>query len=955
MNLFELFAKVSLNTDEYDRGVSKVAKSGESLSGKLKSGLATAGKAAAHGIGMIAGAAGTAGGALLALEGSTEEYRVAQGKLNTAFDAAGMSADVAQQAYRGFYEILGDTDTATEASQLLSNLVKSEEDVAKWTDIAAGVYGTFGDALPIEGLIESANETAKVGQVTGSLADALNWGALATETFGVALKANTKENEEWNKAVTEAKSAEDFFNLALQDCSTEAERNELIMQALSKGYMDATYSFYDMNSAVIMSRRNQALLDETLAKLGETVSNVKNRLLSDFLPGISKVVDAFADMINGVSGADQAFVDAISSLVSKLTEKLPEFIDFGVKIIKAIVSGVSQSLPVLVETLLPALIDMAVTLLEEFVAVLPDILSAIAKALPQVVTVIFEAIPSILPALIEAVGVLITSLMAAVPQMITAAFQASPIAATIASLIGGLKLAGSFSGLIKSVTGVVSSLSGLSGAFSTVLGVVKGAAGAFSGLFSILAANPIALVIAAVAALVAGIIHLWNTNEGFRDAVGAIWEAIKGFFVSAKDAIVSAWNTVADFFKGVWEGIKEAFSDVAEFFGGVFSAAWEAIKNAWGAAVDFFRGIWEGIKEAFSTVAEVLGGFFSAAWDAIKSVWSTVTGFFTQIAEGVKAIFSAVAEALIGFFSAAWEGIKTAWSAAVDFFKGVWEGIKAVFSVVAEVLGGFFKKAWEAIKSVWSTVVGFFKEVWEGIKTTFSAVVDTLSGFFKKAWEKIKSVWSTVVGFFKGVWDGIKNVFASVAGFFKEKFQAAVNSIKDAWTGITDFFKGIWEKIKGVFADVWSHFKEIGGNIVRGLWEGIQGLAGWLWDKVSGWASSIWDGVKSVFHINSPSKKFYWIGEMLVKGMTSAIDEKGEQAVKAASAWSDDILSASSLSTPTYDLGVAQYDAGPQGQAAGPGKRGGDTYVTINSPVAVDPVQAAREWRKTTQRLAMSL
>lgn len=163
MNLFELFAKVSLDTTDYDREVGNVTKSGQSLGSKLKSGLATAGSIAAKGIGLVAGAATAAGGALLALEANTEEYRVAQGKLNTAFEAAGMSADAAQEAYTGFYKILGDTDTATEASQLLAKLAENEEDVATWTNIAAGVYGTFGDSLPIEGLIEASNETAKVG------------------------------------------------------------------------------------------------------------------------------------------------------------------------------------------------------------------------------------------------------------------------------------------------------------------------------------------------------------------------------------------------------------------------------------------------------------------------------------------------------------------------------------------------------------------------------------------------------------------------------------------------------------------------------------------------------------------------------------------------------------------------------------------------------------------------
>ena len=134
-----------------------------------------AGKLAADSVEFLIGKIGDLVQWVLGLNEATEEYRVAQGKLNTAFDAAGFSVDVANQAFTDFYKILGDIDTAAEASQLLASLARNEEDVAKWTQIAAGVYGTFGDALPIEGLIEAANETAKTGKVTGVLADALNW------------------------------------------------------------------------------------------------------------------------------------------------------------------------------------------------------------------------------------------------------------------------------------------------------------------------------------------------------------------------------------------------------------------------------------------------------------------------------------------------------------------------------------------------------------------------------------------------------------------------------------------------------------------------------------------------------------------------------------------------------------------------------------------------------------
>lgn len=232
-----------------------------------KKGVKTAGAAVA---GMTA--------AFIALDGATEEYRVAQGKLNAGFQAAGLSADTARKSYRNFYAILGDTDTATEASQLLANMAKNEEEVTKWTRIAAGVHGTFGDSLPIEGLVESANETARTGQITGVFADAINWATKEGEKFGVALKADTEANKKWNEAVKSAASAEDFFNLALQNCSDESARQKLIVDTLSKTYDKAADSYYANNQQVINARRNHATLDEMLAKVGDTSAKVKNQL-----------------------------------------------------------------------------------------------------------------------------------------------------------------------------------------------------------------------------------------------------------------------------------------------------------------------------------------------------------------------------------------------------------------------------------------------------------------------------------------------------------------------------------------------------------------------------------------------------------------------------------------------------------------------------------------------------
>ena len=201
-----------------------------------------------------AASAGAVTAAFLAMDSATEEYRIAQGKLNTAYEAAGYSAETAATAYNEFYQILGDTDTATEASQLLSKLIQNEQDVTKWTRVAAGVSGTFGDSLPIEGLIEATNETAKVGQVTGVLADALNW-------VGIS---------------------EDKMNERLERTSSEAERNQILLETLTGSYSDAADAFYRNNEQLVQSRKNQAALSAMTAKLGNASAIAKNSLMRLF-------------------------------------------------------------------------------------------------------------------------------------------------------------------------------------------------------------------------------------------------------------------------------------------------------------------------------------------------------------------------------------------------------------------------------------------------------------------------------------------------------------------------------------------------------------------------------------------------------------------------------------------------------------------------------------------------
>lgn len=324
------------------------------------------GGAIVEGIDAIGGAVVNLASELINLDEATAEYRAEQGKLVTAFEANGHSADVAAKAYTSLYKVVGDSGEATEAAQLLANLAQSTQDVDAWARIAAGTAGQFGDALPITSLIEAANEAAKTGESVSALEDALNWVGEDTEAFKASLAAAT----------------------------TEEERLKLITDTLSKAYDGAADSFYEANAELIRARENEKMLQDASAALGGAVSTLKNNLLSEFAPSILAVSDAFADMILGVDGADEEFAAAVSGLLDTGVEKLPEFIDLGVDMIFSIVNGLLSD----PEALSNAVLSIVGTLGDSFVENLPELLANGAMLIGELAVGLIAGIPDVIAA-----------------------------------------------------------------------------------------------------------------------------------------------------------------------------------------------------------------------------------------------------------------------------------------------------------------------------------------------------------------------------------------------------------------------------------------------------------------------------------------------------------------------------------------------------------------------------
>lgn len=264
--------KLKKNVNDAKKTIKDFIKEGTKDFEALNEEFQKVGDISKKGLAVMGGAALGAATALLALGESTREYRQQQALLTTAFESAGGSAETAKETYNDLYRVLGDAGKATEASQQLAKLTTNQKHLTEWTNICQGVYATFGDTLPVEGLAEAVNHSAKLGEVQGTLADALEWSGVNVDTF----------------------------NESLASCSTEAEREALIRETLNGLYSDASAKYEENNAQILAANEAQAKLDASLASIGETMEPINTmfrelgaEILADLEPYITEFAEKY--------------------------------------------------------------------------------------------------------------------------------------------------------------------------------------------------------------------------------------------------------------------------------------------------------------------------------------------------------------------------------------------------------------------------------------------------------------------------------------------------------------------------------------------------------------------------------------------------------------------------------------------------------------------------------------
>ena len=712
-------------TDKFGDEIDDAADKTDKASGKLeKVGSVLKGLAVTAGAAVAAAGAALAGltKSFLDLAESTREYREDQAKLDAAFTTAGFTAEQAGEAYTGFYAILGEEDRSVEAVNHLAKLCSTEEELAQWTDIAAGVWATFGDSLPIEGLTEAANETAKTGTITGQLADALNWAGV---------------NEE-------------AFQSALDGCSSEQERAALITDTLNGLYQEAAENYKTLNGDVMEAQRAQALLTDAYAQLGAiaepimtTLKTMAADVLTAMIPFVSLMGEGLQGVLNGTAGAAETFAEGISGLVSVLMEKLST-------IVPVIGEAILASLPVLLE----AGVNIIATIVTGIVNALPQLAAAALSIVLQLVTSLTELAPQLLQVAMQVVATLASGIATALPQLVPTIVQM--VVQICQTLIANLPLI-------------------LDAALQLVTGLAQG----------ILNALPV--LIAALPEIINGIVtFLLNSIPQIIETGIQLLTSL----VAALPEIITA--------------IVAAIPQIIE---GIITAVLNSIPQIIQAGIDLLVSLIQALPQIITTI--------------VAAIPQIITGIVNALINSIPQIIQAGVELLVSL-------------------------IANLPTIIVEI-----------VKAVPQIITGIVSALGQGV----------------------------------------------------------------------------------------SQIAEVGANLVRGLWQGIQSLAGWIWDKVSGWISGIWDGICSFFGINSPSKEMAWVGEMLVEGLAGAIDTNGKEAVHSAEHLAEDISSvmrglSADMTTALprrMDLNTALHDIDTT-----PAIKTRTQTIDVTIPLTIDGVTLAR-------------
>ena len=680
------YQKMQTNLNNTRAEMVKVQRELDDTSKKLKSSkidwesvgdtVGKVGKAIGAGVAAMGAAIGAAATAFLGLAESTREARENMGKLEAGFTTAGHSAEDAKNTYTELYGILGDDGQATEAAAHLAQLTNNEQELATWTDIATGVYATFGDSLPIENLTEAANETAKTGQITGGLADALNWAGVS----------------------------EDEFQSKLDACTTEQERQALITETLNGLYSDAAEAYREVNGDIIEAQKATANLNSAMAALGAIAEPIVTKLkqlaaelLQQITPFVELIGTGLTGALEGAEGAAQQFSEGLLGLVTFIVEQLgtmlPAFLEFALQMIGTLATGIAQALPTLVPTIVSIITQLVQTLIDN----IPMLIDAALQLITGLAQGIINAIPVLVAALPQVITSLVNGLLAAIPQIIQAGVQ------LFVSLIQNLPTI-----IVEIVKAVPQIVSGIVQAFASLGGEMVSAG--------------------------ANLLHgLW---EGISSAASWLWDKVTGWASSLVSGIKSFFgihspSTVfAEIGTNMGEGVGVGFgesmdgvsADMTAAMGGAGQlTAAEAVR----AVNDGIMANIEGLSGAINAIVEkVITGLNAQAQRLIQAGQDFGNNIASGLINGIPQITAKIpqiTQSIITAFNAQNQKFIDA-GVTIDrnIASGMVQGIPQITSKVAQIVQPILTELRSFVSDFTAAGEEMVHGIWQGFQNMSS-------------------------------------------------------------------------------------------------------------------------------------------------------------------------------------------------------------------------------------------
>lgn len=706
-----------------------------------------------------------AGIALAAMSGAsiannTKQFREEQSKLNSAFQAAGGTAKDATQAYNGLFRFLGQSDRAVEAANHLAKITTNTKELTEWTTIAQGIYATFGNSLPIEGLTEAANETIRVGKVSGTMADAINW----------------------------AGASEEALNAALAQTTSLSEREAIIRSTLNGLYQNAAQIYEQNNKHIIAQNEAQARLDATMARIGHQTQvlvtsfiNLKNTVITILAPAIIYISAVFSVLIDKLSAALQW----LGSL-------------FGIKF-ESVTSGLSSGIGGVVGGITDAG-DAAGGLTDSL-----DNANAAAQKLKRT-TMGFDELnivsnPNTAPAGggssggagggsagggLSAVGTgggVIGKLgeqIAMVKDKVEAFFdkwstQIKIIGAALATL-----------GVAKLIESLGKAL-GLGDKFLGVMKTIKKAAAS-------------AIVITLQYTMVNEFLDSFIDGEGFKNYLMAALVAAIGTGV-----LYAMWGPAG---LAIGLGVTAVASMKAVFDNGGITNLESAIVVLTGVAtaIGAIAVAWKklGLGAILSSAATTIKTFGAKMLTSISGWLATISGALTKALTFIKTAVSTAIKFIIANPIAL---IIAAIVALVALIAVKGDEIQKLLNKVSDWIKKTFVKDWREVfgNTLGTLLNGFVKivgDVMNNVKKILDGIINFVRGVFtgnwKRAWEGIKQIFS--------------GVFGGLASIVKAPLNAVITLINTALSAITSGFNGVKRMLNSLSVNIPSWVPKYGGK-----------------------------------------------------------------------------------------------------------------------------------------------